>query len=99
MQSTPSLFRIRGFEMDDMTTEVTEPSETVIREGLLWSTRMIHLYDPDEPRLPGVPVERAPSLCGLRPVWPTIWMDPAEANFATIECKRCAKVRGAWERV
>lgn len=84
---------------DNMTAEVTEPSDLVLKEGLLWSTKTVHLYDPDEPRLPGVPVERATSLCGIRPVWPVIWMDPASVDFAVNDCKRCARVRGSWERV
>lgn len=51
-----------------------------------------HMVDETAPRLPGVPVERAPAVCNIRPMWPGQWLgtngDSARAEELPL-CRTC----------
>lgn len=60
-----------------------------IREVHLYTGGVTHYVDTTEPRSPGVPPERAPALCAMRPLWPGIWVT-SEGQFPI--CKTCEAI-------
>lgn len=72
-----------------MTTEMAEMTAERFKEVRVWTTQVLHIVDTNDPLLPDVVPERAPSLCNFRPIWPGEWI--ADSNLPV--CKMCSRIK------
>lgn len=67
-----------------------------------WTGQVAHLIDRKQTLLPHQTEDRAPSLCGMIPVWPSIWFGRTEDDFEIAAflpvCARCEYIKGVIAR-
>lgn len=73
----------------------TLPVGTRIKQGRLFTSNVLHLIDPDQPKHPDMSREEA--LCGVRPYWPGDWFPPEATGNEN--CGNCNARLEAMQRV
>lgn len=70
----------------------TVTTDSRFKNVRLWTSKVSHIVDIEDPLLPDSVPERAPSLCNMKPIWPGVWIDQTTPEAP---CKLCARVKEA----
>lgn len=79
-----------------MSTDTSPPPTLVMQK--LYTSPVAHFVDLRQPVTPDMNLDRLPSLCQVRPIWPGVWL-PLNETDDTKMCKVCEAVKEATERV